>query len=146
MKATDRIDIEYVHQREIDPSLVDIYGHVNHARYLELFEESRWAMVENQGFGPDKVEELKLGPVILEAQIRYKKELKPGDLIEIRTQVSPIVKKIGHIFQRMTFKDSGLLVSEVDLVYGIMSMESRRLINPPKAWLEAVKLPVIEEE
>ncbi len=28
---------------------LDLYGHVNHARYLEFLEDARWGMMESGG-------------------------------------------------------------------------------------------------
>lgn len=35
----------------VDNKLTDEYGHVNNARYLELYENARWNILEISGLG-----------------------------------------------------------------------------------------------
>ena len=62
----------------------DLYGHVNHAAYLVLFEDMRVAHWESlgQGFGPSVP-----GPVVAKLEVRYLRALGFGDevLLTLRT-------------------------------------------------------------
>ena len=55
---------------------LDSFGHVNHATYLELLEEARWEFVTAKGFGLDIVHQTGIGPVVLEVQIQFLKEIR----------------------------------------------------------------------
>ncbi len=134
-----KIKADYIHSREITEDLLDVYGHVNHAKYLELFEECRWGMIKSEGYGMDEINRLRIGPIILEAKIKYKKELKLSDKIEIHTWTDPIKKKIGKIYQKM-FLPGDLLASEVELLYGLMHLDKRTLQPPPESWKKALKI------
>ena len=58
----------------------DAYGHVNNARYLEFFEECRWAFLSPaQGI----FKKLKLQFVVYKINIHYKVALRPEDLVEV---------------------------------------------------------------
>ena len=62
----------------------DLYGHVNHAAYLVLFEDLRvehWLSL-GQGFGPSVP-----GPVVAKLEVRYLRALGFGDevLLTLRT-------------------------------------------------------------
>ena len=61
----------------------DLYGHVNNASYLTLFEEARWDLVAANGYTLETVKETGKGPVILEANIKYLKEVRDGAQVEI---------------------------------------------------------------
>ena len=50
---------------------LDTFGHVNNARYLELFEQARWDLITDNGFGLDYVKSSGTGPVILELTLRF---------------------------------------------------------------------------
>ena len=133
------IKSNYIHRLKIEQKLLDVYGHVNHAKYLELFEDCRWGMIKSEGFGVDEIQKLKIGPIILEAKIKYKKELKLDDEIQIHTWVEPMKKKIGQIHQKM-YLPGDTLASEVDLVYGLMHIEKRILVPAPEEWKGALKI------
>src|SRR5690606_13293796 len=51
-------------------SHLDTFGHINHATYLQIFEEARWDLITARGYGLEKIRESRLGPVILEANVR----------------------------------------------------------------------------
>ena len=36
---------------------LDTFGHVNNARYLEIFEQARWDFITDNGFGLDYIEQ-----------------------------------------------------------------------------------------
>lgn len=58
---------------------LDTFGHVNNASYLEILEEARWDLITRNGYGLDAVRRLGIGPVVLEAHLRFVRELhNPG--------------------------------------------------------------------
>ena len=69
------------------PEHCDLYGHVNNASYLTLFEDARWAWLTANGYGFDTVKETGQGPVLLEANIKYLKEVNFNQIREKETQV-----------------------------------------------------------
>ncbi len=58
---------------------LDGYGHVNNARYLEFFEEARWAFFEERGL----LHEL-AGLILIVARIdiRYSRPAVEGDVLQ----------------------------------------------------------------
>jgi acyl-CoA thioester hydrolase len=66
---------------------LDSYGHVNHAVYLNYFEQARWELFR----GLDLVTYFKnneLLLVVIEVQARYAREVNLFDEIVIRTRVT----------------------------------------------------------
>ncbi len=89
-------------------SYVDYYGHVHHAAYLTLFELARWELYDLRGLGLKKVQAIQTGPIILEANIQYKKELMVRTQIKISSSYFQNDKKIGQIHQKL-FDLNGIL-------------------------------------
>lgn len=116
---------------------LDTYGHVNHATYLELYEQARWDLVTAHGYGLKKIHEIQIGPVILGANINYKRELRLRHKITIQTFPTEYRGKVGTIRQRM-IDEQGNECSNIELTYGIFDMKTRKLIHPPAEWLSAV--------
>lgn len=117
---------------------VDSLGHVNNATYLELFEEARWELISEKGYGFAKVQESQQGPVILEIQMKFFKELRLREKIQIVTELMEYPGKIGKLKQTM-IKDDGQPACEAILVFGLFDMKARKLIEPTAEWLRAVK-------
>lgn len=120
----------------IRETLLDIYGHMNNASFLQLYEEARWDLVTERGYGLAVVNELNIGPVILSVKADFKKELKGRDEVTITTQVTKYKGKIGNIHQKM-IKANGDVASEADFVFGLFDLKERKLIEPTKRWLKA---------
>lgn len=121
---------------------LDTFGHVNNATYLTLFEEARWDLLTQNGFGLKKIQEMGLGPTILEIKITFLKELRLRDQITIETQVISYKNKIGKLSQKM-IRD-GETCCEIELVVGLFDLKTRKLILPTSEWLEAIGMVVSE--
>ena len=54
---------------------LDTFGHVNNATYLQLLEEARWEFITSRGYDLNYVQKVGIGPVILEINMKFLKEL-----------------------------------------------------------------------
>ncbi len=118
---------------------VDSLGHMNNATYLALYEEARWEGITNNGFGMLEMQKTKQGPVILEANIKFLKELRLRERITITTQLLSYEGKISKLKQQM-LKADGQVASEALFTVALFDMKERRLIEPTPQWKKAVGL------
>lgn len=121
---------------------LDTFGHVNNAVYLEILEEARWEIITSNGFGLKDIARTGMGPVILEIQIRFFKELKLRQNIVIKTQSTPLQSKVGILKQWIENED-GEKCCEADFKVGLFDLKQRKLIAPTSEWKKA--LGVLEE-
>lgn len=126
----------YTYPLTILETYLDMLGHMNHAIYLTLFEEARWELVTERGFGLEKMMETGVGPAILEIKIRYLKEIKLRDQIIIETELGEFQDKIGKMKQRMLRGEEVCCTAE--FTFGMMDLKERKLVMPPAEWLKAV--------
>lgn len=120
---------------------LDTFGHVNNATYLELFEEARWDLVTKNGYGLQQVQETKKGPVILEVNLKFKRELKLREKIMITTELVNYNGVIGLMKQQM-IKANGELAAEALFTFGLFDLIERKLIEPTREWKKAVGMDV----
>ncbi len=118
---------------------LDSYGHVNNATYLALFEEARWEAITQKGYGYKKVQETGLGPVILEINLKFFKELKLREKIVITLEVISVEGKICILRQQM-LRENREVASEVTLTTSFFDLKNRKLILPNAEWLKAIGL------
>ena len=138
--------VEFKYPVRILEKYLDVFGHVNNSTYLELYEEARWEMITQNGFGYDVIKEKKMGPVILGLNLRFKKELLGRDKIIIHTKYNGMRNsKIMKLSQWMT-KDDGQLASTLDIEAGLFCTESRKLLAPTSLWFKAIGIDSKEEE
>lgn len=117
---------------------LDTFGHVNNATYLQIYEEARWELITTKGYGLDKIRKSGQGPIILEINLKFLKELRLRENIIIHTQSLGYQGKIGKLKQWIT-DSKGNICSEVEMVLGLFDTIERKLIEPTEDWLNAVK-------
>ena len=128
----------YKYELTIKESHLDTFGHVNNATYLQLYEEARWEFITDNGYGLSKIKSTGLGPVILEINIRFMKELRLREQIVIHSQTTEYSGKIGTIKQWIT-NDEGKICSTVEMKISLFDTVKRKIVEPTEAWLKAIK-------
>lgn len=116
---------------------LDTFGHVNNATYLSLFEEARWDLITNNGFGLREVKTSGTGPVILEINIKYQKELKLREKVRIETQLLEVNGKLQTLRQTILNEQNESCTVAV-FKFGLFDTKERKLIAPSPAWLKAI--------
>ena len=84
---------------------VDVFGHVNHARYIEFLEEARWAFFEEWPELTAALHARGIIHVVVNINIDYKSQATVGDLLQIETRpirigrsslvVAQTIKQVG---------------------------------------------------
>ncbi len=121
----------------IREAYLDTYGHVNNAAYLEIYEEARWDLVTPHGFGLNDVKRLGYGPVILEINLKFLKEIHLRETIKIVTTLESQQGKISKVKQQM-LKEGGVVASEALITFGLFDLKARKLIEPTPEWIAAI--------
>ena len=127
----------------ISEAHLDSFGHLNNARYLELFEQARWDLITERGFGIDTIRQTGTGPVILEVNVRFMRELVPRETIVVRSELASYERKIGKLRQQMV-KPDGTVACEAVFTFALFDMERRKLIEPSPAWAHAVGIDTLD--
>jgi acyl-CoA thioester hydrolase len=122
----------------IQETYLDVFGHVNNAVYLNLFEEARWDFITKKGYGLNKIQESGFAPIILEIKLSFLKELRLRDEIIIQTKMISYENKIGKLSQKMVREKD--LCCEAELIIGLFNLKDRKLVLPTKDWLSALGL------
>jgi YbgC/YbaW family acyl-CoA thioester hydrolase len=117
---------------------LDSFGHVNNAVYVELYEEARWDFITKNGFGLDYIQKHQVGPVILDLQVRFKRELKNREKIKIVSVTKEIVSPKIMVLEQHMLKPDGKVASEAIFTVGFFDMKERKLINASPEWLKSI--------
>jgi YbgC/YbaW family acyl-CoA thioester hydrolase len=119
---------------------LDTFGHVNNSVYLQLFEEARWQLITEGGYGLAEVQKNQKGPVVLEINIKFLKELKLREKIKINFETIKYDGKIGQVKQQM-INEKNEVACEAIFTVGFFDLVLRRLINPTEEWKKAIGVP-----
>jgi YbgC/YbaW family acyl-CoA thioester hydrolase len=115
---------------------LDTFGHVNNAMYLVLLEEARWDLLTGNGYGLDKIMSTRIGPTILEINLRFLRELKLRDEIIIETRLVSYEKKIG-IIEHKILRGTELCCT-AQLTLALFDLNLRKIIPPTPEWLKGI--------
>ncbi len=130
---------DFVYEITIKEHHLDSYRHVNNAMYLSLYEEARWEFISQRGYGYQVVHDTGMGPVVLEINLKFLKELTARETIKITFEMISYEGKIFKLKQQM-IKSNGDVASEALFTGGFFDLKNRKLILPNDQWLIAVGL------
>jgi thioesterase-3 len=116
---------------------LDTFGHVNNSVYLEILEEARWDYITSRGYGLSKVMESGQGPVILEINMKFLKELKLRQKITVETQALSYEKKISKLKQ-IILNEKNEICFEAIFTFALFDLVERKIISPTPEWLHAI--------
>lgn len=97
---------------------VDLYGHVNNARYLEFLEEARWEIFEKH---LDLEEWAKSGFsfFVVNINISYKRPAFLAETIEVESGITKFGTKSGTLRQTVYLKGTDTVIAEADVTFVI---------------------------
>jgi thioesterase-3 len=114
----------------------DFYGHLNHARYLELLEEARWSYLEGRMDLADWARK-NLGIVIASLTINYRRPAPVDTVLEIRSSMGRVEGKSGVIHQEMFNQATGKRIADADVTFAVIDTSTGRAV-PLEGELRAV--------
>ncbi|HEX2497239.1 MAG TPA: acyl-CoA thioesterase [Actinomycetes bacterium] len=109
---------------------LDTQGHLNQAVYLQYGEHARWELLRAAGVTQDGLIASGVGPVALEATVRYYRELRSGDDVDVSCEFQWGDGKVFHIHQDYRRPDQ-TQVAELIGVAGMLDLARRRLVSDP---------------
>ncbi|MEU7036411.1 thioesterase family protein [Streptomyces sp. NPDC046237] len=111
----------------------DTQGHLNQAVYLQYAEHARWSLLRKSGIRQSDLLEKGVGPVALEVTVRYLRELRAGDEVEVTCDFVWGEGKTFRIEQTIR-KVDGTVAAEVTGVGGLLDLHARKLVADPRAY------------
>jgi len=116
---------------------LDTFAHVNNATYLQILEEARWDLITQRGFGMNEVQEKGQGPIILEINMKFLKELKLRQKVIIESETISHTRLVADLRQ-VILNEAGDKMFEAKITFGFFDLKKRKLIHPTPEWLKAI--------
>lgn len=115
----------------------DTQGHLNQSVYLQYAEHARWSVLQASGIRQSTMVDRRIGPVTIETTIRYRRELRAGDEVEVSCA---FVWGEGRTFrvEQTIRKADGTVAAEVSAVGGLLDLTERKLLKDPRAAFRAL--------
>ncbi|MEN5016502.1 YbgC/FadM family acyl-CoA thioesterase [Erwinia sp. Eh17-17] len=106
---------------------LDVYQHVNNARYLEFLEEARWAWLEqHEAF--HWMNQHGLAFVVVNININYRRPAVMGDVLIIDSEVIRLGGKSGVMGQKVSLESDGSEVADALLTFVCIDLDSKKAL------------------
>jgi YbgC/YbaW family acyl-CoA thioester hydrolase len=114
---------------------IDMFGHVNHARYLEYMEWARFAWAAHGGQPIPEMVARGFGPAILRAEVHYRRECFLGEELLVGVEPLSARRSIGRLRQRVVQLASGEVACEATMTFAMIDLKARRVAELPEVFL-----------
>jgi len=117
----------------VPPDFTDANGHMNIARYLELYSRAGWVAFARFGLGEETA--LAGGPATFDAEhyLRYAAEVHAGDEITVHSRLVGRSAKAVHHVQLLLDRTTGAVASTFEAVSVSIDLAVRRPTPFPPA-------------
>ncbi len=116
---------------------LDAYGHVNHAVFLNYFEQARVEYLEQKNMSFGSLREEGYIFIIVRAEVDYIKPLSVGDRIVIEGEITDVGNSSITIEQEIVEQSGGELVSRGKFVAVFVDRETGKPIPVPASFRSA---------
>jgi len=106
---------------------LDVYQHVNNARYLEFLEEARWEWLEEAEAFHWLLEQ-KLAFVVVNININYRRPAVLGDVLVIDSEITQLNGKSGIIAQRVLLAGQETVVADAALTFVCIDLRTQKAV------------------
>lgn len=115
---------------------LDTQRHLNSAVYHQWAEHARWSHLAGAGITPEHLVSEGIGPVLLEETIRYRRELRLGDVVRVSCCFEGLRPGTRTFTIRQEFRlRDGTLAAELECACGLLDLADRSLVADPDACL-----------
>jgi acyl-CoA thioester hydrolase len=132
------------HRGVVYPHQCDHMGHLNVSYYVSKFDEATWQMFGAIGITPGYMRDNNRGVAAVRQVITYRRELRPGDLITIRTGILEINTKQIRFYHEMTNDESGDLAATTVITGIHMDTHARKACPFPDEVVTQAKEMIVE--
>jgi acyl-CoA thioester hydrolase len=101
-------------------------GHLNVAYYVQKFDQATWNFFADVGLTLDYIRDNKIVMAAVEQVITYKRELLPGDVLIVRTQLLELAGKKIRFRHVMTHGVTGEEAAITDQLALCVDAEARK--------------------
>jgi acyl-CoA thioester hydrolase len=117
-------DITY--RGTVYPWHCDHVGHMNVMWYVGKFDEATWNLFQRLGITPGYLRRQQRGMAAVDQHIEYRREVKSGDVVTIRSQVLELSERKIRFRHEMVNGDTGEVAAVTTLLGVHMDTQARR--------------------
>ncbi len=106
---------------------LDVYQHVNNARYLEFLEEARWEALETQA-AFRWLTQHNIAFVVVNININYRRPAVLGDVLKVVSRLEQLNGKSGVLRQDIHLEPEGELVADALITFVCIDLKTHKAL------------------
>jgi len=118
---------------------LDLYGHVNNARYLEFLEEARWAMIEEK-IDLGELKKRGIGMVVVNINIDYRLPAGLGDSLSITSRICRIGTKSATVEQIIMRDGTGTMIASAKVTFVVIDIKTQNVLRIDESLRQLLEL------
>ena len=135
--------MEYMTEIKVRGYHADFYGHVNNARYLEFFEEDRWALLESK-IDLKKWAKQGITFLVVNINVNYRLAVPVGETLIVTTNLEKIGNRSVVLKQEILLKESRKIAADALITFVITDKTGRAVTMDGEMLQEIEKLRAVE--
>ncbi len=104
---------------------VDLYGHVNNARYLEFLEEARWAIFDNK-LELENLAKDGFAFNVVNINISYCRPAYLHDILSVETSLANFGVRSATLHQLVKNKKDGETIADADVTFVMLDVQKQK--------------------
>jgi len=138
-------EMELTYRGTVYPWQCDHMGHMNVMWYTGKFDEASWSLLANIGLTRTIMTQTDSGMAAVQQNITYKREVRAGDTVSIRSGILDVQEKVVRIFHEMR-NDQTQEVSAFATITGVYMDTAVRKARPiPTDIVERIRSVTLDE-
>jgi len=117
----------------------DFYGHVNNARYLEFFEEDRWAHLESK-IDLKKWAAKGIVFLVVNINVNYRRAVPVGETLLVTTNLEKVGNRSVILLQKILLKESEEIAADALITFVITDKSGKAVAMEGEMLQEIEKL------
>ena len=107
---------------------IDVYSHVNNARYLEFMEEARWLIIEEY-IDLRRMQAKKIIFAVVNINISYRRPASLGDILELYLGLTSIGGKSAVFNQVIRLKGTDTVVADAEVTFVFADINTGKAVR-----------------
>lgn len=107
---------------------LDLFRHVNNARYLEFLEEARWSFLEVTN-NLTILDQHGYAFAVVNININYRRAAYMGEILQITTFMKSIGARRCVMHQVIALKDSDTVIADADVTFVIVDTRIEKAVR-----------------
>ncbi|KAB2927157.1 MAG: acyl-CoA thioesterase [Candidatus Contendobacter sp.] len=106
---------------------LDLFRHVNNARYLEFLEEARWSFLEVTD-NLNVLDQHGYAFAVVNININYRRAAYMGEILRVVTSMKSIGVRRCVMHQAITLKDADTVIADADVTFVIVDTQAEKAV------------------